>query len=247
MSGGGGVGGCLGWLGGGVGGCLGCLGGGGVVGGCLGWLGGGVGGGLGCLGGGVDLDVSSIFGSSDGVCAALAAVGGDVSVGGDASNFTGCDADVGGDVSVGGDGSSFTGLVQDGPWWMVWVCWAGLEWRVAGTTRHGHGVAEWIRHDWRRSGGGRCRFEGAWCRHGLRQHGCRCCTMVPPKFTMPSMGTRMGASSDASGRTMMECMGRVFHAWVRGVCPAAAAANAHGILPGHPQHLLCLLQLFWFG
>ena len=32
-----------------------------------------------------------------------------------------------------------------------------------------------------------------------------------------------GASSDASGRTMMECMGRVFHAWVRGVCPAAAA------------------------
>ena len=111
---GGGVGGCLGWLGGGVGGCLGCLGGGGVVGGCFGWLGGGVGGGLGCKGGGVDLDVSSIFGSSDGVCAALAAVGGDVSVGGDASNFTGCDADVGGDVSVGGDGSSFTGSDADG-------------------------------------------------------------------------------------------------------------------------------------
>lgn len=83
----------LGMLGGGVGGCLGCLGGGGVVGGCLGWLGGGVGGGLGCKGGGVDLDVSSIFGSSDGVCAALAAVGGDVSVGGDGSSFTGSDAD----------------------------------------------------------------------------------------------------------------------------------------------------------
>ena len=90
---GGAVGGCLGWLGGGAGGCLGCLGGGGVVGGCFGWLGGGVGGGLGCKGGGVDLDVSSIFGSSDGVCAALAAVGGDVSVGGDGSSFTGSDAD----------------------------------------------------------------------------------------------------------------------------------------------------------
>ena len=53
----------------------------------FGWLGGGVGGGLGCKGGGVDLDVSSIFGSSDGVCAALAAVGGD------GSSFTGSDAD----------------------------------------------------------------------------------------------------------------------------------------------------------
>ena len=109
--------------------------------------------------------------------------------------------------------------------------WSGsagraLEWRVAGTTRHGHGVAEWIRHDWRRSGGGRCHFEGAWCRHGLRQHGCRCCQWHhgPAKIHHAVHGHENGgASSDASGRTMMECMGRVFHAWVRGVCPAAAA------------------------
>ena len=179
---GGAVGGCLGWLGGGVGGCLGCLGGGGVVGGCFGWLGGGVGGGLGCKGGGVDLDVSSIFGSSDGVCAALAAVGGDVSVGGDASN--GCDADVGGDVSVGGDGSSFTNSDADG----AGAGWALVEGRgllggplnggsqgrlgMGTGLQNGQGMTGGAR---RRSGGGRCHFEGAWCRHGLRQHGCRCC------------------------------------------------------------------------
>ena len=107
---GGAVGGCLGWLGGGVGGCLGCLGGGGVVGGCFGWLGGGVGGGLGCKGGGVDLDVSSIFGSSDGVCAALAAVGGMCLLEG---------------MVPASQVLMLMGLVQDWPSSMVGVCWAG--------------------------------------------------------------------------------------------------------------------------